>query len=126
MRLNKLFITAAIFLMASMAFVGCRKKADTIVKVYVRDSGNVAVPSASVTLLATPSPDQPPKEPSDLFPMTTTTNSNGEAIFSMNEVYQLGQAGVAVLDIEVVYGSDTGSGVVKVEQEETTEEVVFI
>ena len=38
----------------------------------------------------------------------------------------LGQAGVAILDIVVTSSSGNGVGVVKVEQEETTTESVFI
>ena len=58
--------------------------------------------------------------------MSGITNDQGRATFDFNDVYQLGQAGVAVLSIEVVAGSETGQGVIKVEQEQTTEEIVFV
>jgi hypothetical protein len=50
----------------------------------------------------------------------------GEAIFNFNEVYQLGQAGVAVLDIEVEKGLLTGQGIIKIEAETTSEQIIFI
>ena len=128
MRLNKiLFIASALLIVFATATTSCRKKADTLVKVIVIDSEtNAVVSGASVTLEANPSSGQPPKEPSDLFPMVSSSNTSGEAVFNLNEVYQLGQAGVAILDIVVTSGSGNGVGVVKVEQEVTTEETVFI
>jgi len=102
---------------------GCRKKKDTIAKIYVRDTMNAPVIGAQVVLkgesTVTPSP------PVVLFD-TTTTNGSGEAIFNFNDVYQLGQAGVAVLNIEAEAGGLTGQGIIKVEQETTSEETVFI
>jgi len=125
MRLNKLFFIAGALLI--LGATSCRKKADTLVKVIVIDSEtNAVVSGASVTLEANPSSGQPPKEPSTLFPMVSSSNTSGEAVFNLNEVYQLGQAGVAVLDIVVTSGIGNGVGVVKVEQEVTTKETVFI
>lgn len=128
MRLNKLFfIASALLILTATTVTSCRKKADTLVKVIVIDAEtNAIVAGASVILEANPSSGQPPKEPSELFPMESTSNSSGEAVFNLNEVYQLGQAGVAILDIVVTSSSGNGTGVVKVEQEETTTESVFI
>ncbi len=127
MKFNRIFIQGAFFLFAALLFVGCNKKEDTIIKVVVKDSANQVVSGASVTLLAPPSPPpQPPAAPSDNFPMTTSTNSAGEAVFNLNEVYQEGQAGVVVLDIEASANGATGQGIVKSEQEKEVVEVVFI
>ena len=128
MRLNKIFfIVSALLILVATTTTSCRKKADTLVKVIVIDAEtNMNVAGASVILEATPSAGQPPKEPSDLFPMESTSNSSGEAVFNLNEVYQLGQAGVAILDIVVTSASGNGIGVVKVEQEESVSEIVFI
>lgn len=126
--MNKFFSTALFAIaIAGMGIVfsssGCRKKKDTIAKIYVRDAANDPVSGAQVVLkgesTTTPSP------PVILFD-TTTTNGSGEAIFNFNDVYQLGQAGVAVLNIEAEYGSLTGQGIIKVEQETTSEETVFV
>ncbi len=127
MKLNRLFIRSVFFLFTALLFVACNKKEDTIVKIIVKDSANQVVSGASVTLLATPSPPpQPPAAPSDNFPMTTSTNSSGEAVFNLNDVYQEGQAGVAVLDVEASANGATGQGIVKAEQEKEVVEVVFI
>jgi hypothetical protein len=126
--MNKLFSAALIagtIIGAGVIFSssGCRKKKDTIAKIYVRDTANAAVVGAQVVLkgesTVTPSP------PVVLFD-TTTTNGSGEAIFNFNDVYQLGQAGVAVLNIEAEKGGMTGQGIIKIEQEVTSEETVFI
>jgi len=126
--MNKLFSTALLAVsIIGMGVVfsssGCRKKKDTIAKIYVRDTMNDVVVGARVVLkgesTVTPSP------PVVLFD-TTTTNGSGEAIFNFNDVYQLGQAGVAVLNIEAEKGGLTGQGIIKIEQETTSEETVFI
>ncbi len=104
-------------------FSGCRKKEDTIAKIYVRDSANLPVAGAQVVLYGTPT--VPNSTGSVLFD-TTVTNSSGEAIFNFNETYQLGQAGVAVLDIEATKDGATAKGIIKIEQETTSEETVFL
>jgi hypothetical protein len=74
---------------------GCRKKKDTIAKIYVKDEFSAPVQGAQVVL-------------------------------KFNDVYQLGQAGVAVLDIEVEKGLLTGQGIIKIEAETTSEQIIFI
>ncbi|OFZ67424.1 MAG: hypothetical protein A3D92_25330 [Bacteroidetes bacterium RIFCSPHIGHO2_02_FULL_44_7] len=106
-----------------IAFEGCRKKEDTIAKIYVRDADMLVVSDARVILYGQSTTNQPSNV--TLFD-TTTTNSAGEAIFNLNDVYQLGQAGVAVLNIDVDKGSKSGQGIIKVEQETTSEETVYI
>jgi hypothetical protein len=54
------------------------------------------------------------------------TNANGVAVFNFNDVYQLGQAGVAVLNIDVQKDALTGQGIIKVEQEVTSKETVYV
>jgi|SRR5690349_19484672 len=102
---------------------GCRKKKDTIAKVYVRDAANNPVVAAQVVLYGESTTS--PSPPVTLFD-TTTTNGTGEAIFNFNDVYQLGQAGVAVLNIKAEKNGQVGEGIIKVEQETTSEETVFI
>lgn len=101
----------------------CRKKADTIAKVTVRDTANVLVPGATVILYgeSTTDPIQPVVRRD-----TVTTNSSGVATVNYNDVYQLGQAGVAVLNISAEKGDLYGEGIIKVEQEEESTATVFI
>lgn len=102
---------------------GCRKKADTIAIIYVRDVANQFVVGAQVVLYGQSTTGQAANV--TLYD-TTTTNTSGEAIFNFNDVYQLGQAGVAVLNIEAYKDGAEGEGIIKVEQETTSEETVFI
>ena len=106
---------------------GCNKKKDTIAKVYVRDADNNPVVAAEVILYGenTNPSNSGSQNPVSLMD-TTTTNGSGEAIFNFNDVYQKGQAGVAVLNIKATKNGQSGSGIIKVEQETTSEETVFI
>lgn len=102
---------------------GCRKKKDTIAIIYVRDIANQLVSGAQVVLYGQSTINQPA---SVVLYDTTVTNTSGEAKFNFNDVYQLGQAGVAVLNIEAYKDGAEGQGIIKVEQETTSEETVFI
>ncbi len=121
---TKRFLTLGLFaLLSVVTVIGCRKKEDTIAKIYVRDASNQAVAGARVVVYGYSTINQPANV--NLFD-TTFTNSAGEAIFNFNDVYQLGQAGVAVLNIDVQKDALTGQGIIKVEQEVTSEETVFV
>ncbi|MNV47417.1 hypothetical protein D3C71_1392860 [compost metagenome] len=102
---------------------GCRKKKDTTAIIYVLDAQNERVAGAQVVLKGestiTPSP------PVILFD-TTLSDGSGVAIFNFNDVYQLGQAGVAVLNIEARKNTLSGQAIIKIEQEKDNEETVFI
>jgi hypothetical protein len=102
---------------------GCREKKDTIAIIYVRDAANDLVSGAQVVLYGQSTTGQPANVA--LYD-TTVTNLVGEARFNFNDVYQLGQAGVAVLNIEASKDGEDGQGIIKIEQEVTSEETVFI
>lgn len=102
---------------------GCRKKKDTIAIIYVRDAANQLVSGAEVVLYGQSTTTQPSNV---VLYDTTTTNTAGEARFNFNDVYQLGQAGVAVLNIEASANGLSGEGIIKIEQETTSEETVFV
>ncbi len=124
MKINKILFLGIFVLFGMTALVSCRKKAETIAKIYVRDINNNAVSGATVVIYGQSTTNQPS---SVVLYDTTTTNSAGEAIFNFDEVYQLGQAGVAVLNIDVsATDGKVGQGIIKVEQETTSEETVFI
>lgn len=120
--LTFLLLTSTVFLFSS-----CYKKEDTFAKIYVRDSNNNLVLGVEVKLFGEPTINNRVSNIS----FTSTTNSAGEAIFNLNEMYKAGQAGVAVLNIEAklpVTGSPTltGTGIIKINQEEMNDETVFI
>jgi hypothetical protein len=123
MKLNKYITFGLLAFIGFTTMISCRKKEDTIAKIVVRDASNQAVVGARVVLYGQSTTNQPASV--TCFD-TTSTNSSGEAVFNFNEKYQLGQAGVAVLNIDVDKGALTGQGIIKVEQEVTTEETVFV
>jgi len=120
-----IFITTSLtlFLASIVVFSSCRTKADTIARITVRDTANMLVPDARVILFgtSTTSPIQPVVRRDTAF-----TNSSGVAVFNYNDIYQLGQAGFAVLDIIVTKNDLSGSGIVKVEEEVENTQTVFI
>lgn len=122
MRTRIIFI-GLLFLLVGTISVSCRKKQETIAKIIVKDAGNNPVSGARVIVYGQSSTGQ---ASSVTLYDTTTTNSAGEAIFNFDDVYQLGQAGVAVLNIDADKDGNTGHGIIKVEEETTTTEVVYI
>jgi hypothetical protein len=102
---------------------GCRKKKDTTALIYVLDAQNQRVAGAQVVLKGESTVQNSP--PVVLFD-TTLSDGSGVASFNFNDVYQLGQAGVAVLNIEAKKDALSGEAIIKIEQEKVNEETVFI
>jgi|LauGreDrversion4_2_1035121.scaffolds.fasta_scaffold279302_2 hypothetical protein len=121
MKKNTLILAAL-----SIVLIGlnaCVKKEDTIAKIEVRDENNALVEQAMVVLHGTSTCNCPSQV---VVYDTAYTNAAGVATFNYNEIYQLGQAGVAVLDIEAYKGNRQGQGIIKIEAEKTNEETVII
>ena len=60
------------------------------------------------------------------FKDTVLTNTSGLAVFNLSELYQSGQAGVAILDIKAFTINRLGTGLIKIEPETTSEQTVII
>ena len=123
MKMNRFFSLSLIALLCMATIVSCRKKEDTIAEITVRDASNQAVAGARVVLYGQSTTTT---QQSVVLYDTTVTNSSGVAIFNFNDEYQLGQAGVAVLNIDVQKDGLSGQGIIKVEQEVVSEETVFV
>ncbi len=121
--MNKIIFLCSLFIVASVAVSGCRKKKDTIANIYVKDDNNILVDQAMVVLYGTNTAGTPQQVA--VFD-TAYTNVEGMATFNYNDIYQLGQAGVAVLDIKAQKLNKIGQGIIKIEAETTNEETVFI
>ncbi|NVK66000.1 MAG: hypothetical protein HWE22_15525 [Flavobacteriales bacterium] len=121
--MNRYMALSVVALLSLAMFVGCRKKQDTIAEITVLDASNQAVSGARVVIYGQSTTNQPANV---VLYDTTETNSSGVAVFNFNDVYQLGQAGVAVLNIDVQKDQLTGQGIIKVEQEVTSKETVFV
>lgn len=119
------FLILSIAVSTALLSTGCRKKKDTIAKIYVRDAANNPVAACQVILKGV-STTIPNNSANVTLYDTTETNASGEAIFNFNDEYKLGQAGVAVLNIVAKKNGLIGQGIIKVEEEVTSEETVFI
>lgn len=113
------------FIASAIVLGSCRKKADTTARVTVRDSLNRLVSGATVVLTAESTLPDSLKKPV-AYGDTAKTNSSGVATFNFNDIYQLGQAGVAVLDIIASKGVYFGKGIIKIEEETDNEATVFL
>ena len=124
MRLNKLMVFSLFLSIGMFTFIGCRKKKDTSAEITVRNSSGSTVANAQVVLYPTGS-QQGSVINSDIYD-TAYTNQEGVARFNFNEVYQLGQAGVVVLNIRAKSGASVGNGIIKIEEEVETKETVYL
>lgn len=112
-----------IVIMGLIVIGSCVKKEDTIAKIEVRDENNDVVEQAMVVLHGTSTCNCPSQV---AVWDTAYTNAAGIATFNYNEIYQLGQAGVAVLDINAYKANRFGQGIIKIEAEMINEETVII
>ena len=112
-----------IVIMGLIVIGSCVKKEDTIAKIEVRDENGDVVEQAMVVLHGTSTCNCPSQV---AVWDTAYTNAAGIATFNYNEIYQLGQAGVAVLDINAYKANRFGQGIIKIEAEMTNEETVII
>lgn len=124
MKLNKLIIFGLLLSLGVYSFVGCRKKKDTSAEITVRNSSGSTVANAQVVLY--PIGSQQGSVINSSIYDTAYTNQEGKARFDFNDVYQLGQAGVVVLNIRAKSGTDVGEGIIKIEEEVQTSETVYL
>lgn len=130
----KKILNLSLFALVSVTILtlsSCNKKEDTLAVITVLDAANQTVAGATVQLTAEPTPEANggPAVAGELIwnePLTSKTNSAGEATFNFNDIYKKGQAGVVVANISASYDGSTGQGIIKVEQEVTSEETVYI
>ncbi len=102
----------------------CKKEKDTIAKIKVVDENGELIPNAEVHLFPDPSIILPRPIIIDDYEIT---NFEGIALFDYTENFNLGQAGFSVLNIEVNSGDTIfGEGIIKIEEERTTEEVIIL
>lgn len=105
------------------AAAGCNKEEDTIAIVTIVDEEGHPVEGAYVKLfanLAYPLGDE------SRLTREALTGSDGKAEFDYTQQFKQGQAGFAVLDITSYKDSSAGFGIIKILEEEETEETVMI
>jgi len=121
--MKSVIFISCIALISAVSVSGCRKKKDTLAHIYVKNSTNQSVDNAMVVLYGTNTAGTPQQVA--VFD-TSYTNVEGLATFNFNEIYQLGQAGVAVLDIKAQKLNQFGIGIIKIEAEKLNEETVVL
>jgi hypothetical protein len=121
--MKSIFYLSLVALVAIVSVSGCRKKKDTLAHIYVKNNSNQSVDNAMVVLYGTNTAGTPQQVA--VFD-TSYTNVEGLATFNFNEIYQLGQAGVAVLDIKAQKLNQVGIGIIKIEAEKLNEETVIL
>ena len=127
--MNKVYAKLGIFAMfvgiIAVASLGsCRKESPTIAKIRVVDTSGAPFDSAMVRLYPTPTTTT---HGAILIDDTLYSDIDGYATFDYTDHFNLGQAGFAVLDIEVMSGDSLyGQGIIKIIEEEVNEETVII
>ena len=112
-----------LFCLAALVVVGtgCNKEKDTIAFVIVKDAAGRPVEGAYIKLYVTLS--DPQRDASRLF-REDLTNARGEVTFDYTDQFKQGQAGFAVLDILTYKDTLYAEGIIKIVEEETTEETL--
>jgi hypothetical protein len=115
----QLFMFVFIILGFSFGLGGCYKKQDTTLQVYVLDNTGSVVKDANVNVYAEPT-DTSIHNPVSLN-FSKITNENGVALFNLNEQYESGQSGVAIVKIKATYYNKSGESVVQIIEEVTNQ-----
>ncbi len=122
-RIQSKYLFIALILLG-LTITSCRKEGDTVAEIKVIGTDGAPVSGAMVRLYGTPTVVT---TRAMIIDDTLYTNAQGIAKFDYSENYNLGQAGVFVLDIEVrADGPLYGDGIIKVEQEEISKETVIV
>lgn len=121
---SKAFLFLSLITVSSVFIAtGCRKKKDTIANIYVKDVANLPVQGCKVILKGVSSTNN---QAGVVAYDTAFSDEDGLASFNFNDEYQLGQAGVFVLNIDAKKNGLKGTGIIKIEEEVTNNETVFI
>ncbi|CAG5085903.1 hypothetical protein [Parvicella tangerina] len=117
----KISLALMLFVGISTALSSCYKKKDTIAILTFVDANDDPVNGVEVTIDYIDGTGT--YEHREGLDQTGTTDGSGKVSFNFNELYKSGQAGVFVLDVKV---NGTEVGIIRVEEETTTEETYCI
>jgi len=102
----------------------CRKESPTVAVITVIDTSGAVFYGAMVRLYPTPTINP---HPGITIDDTLYSDIDGKATFDYTDRFNLGQAGFAVLDIEIRSGDTLyGTGIIKIEAEKTSKETVIL
>lgn len=132
-------LIASFLILLTISITGCRKEKETTATILVVNAAGLPVPNVFVRVYC---PDATCNRPGstldESMDRNDATGSNGEAKFNYTEAFQLGQAGFAVLDVEIFLTeaeldarianassiTPEASGVVKIEEEIENEQTI--
>ena len=123
--------TSVIFIVFSLTLLltNCYKEEDTTATITVVDGSSVPVVGVLVYLHC-PSATCTNSQLAANMKVSGITGTDGKVTFNFTEQYQAGQAGFAVLDVEVHLTAATGgtpeaTGVIKIEEEVENEQTII-
>lgn len=123
--MKQISLATLLFAIVALTLYSCRKEKDTIATITVVNSLDQPVVGATVRVYC-PSTTCAGNL-NENMDRTEVTNQSGKITLNYTEEYELGQAGFAVLDVEVTQpGSATpdATGVIKIEEEVTNEQTI--
>lgn len=120
--MRKLIHYTGLLCIAALVLISCGKEGDTIAKITVHDASGAPVSGAFVKVTGVDSQG----ENGGLIERDGTSDGTGVATFNFNDLYKRGQAGFAVLEVYAEKDSTWGEGIIKVEEETTSEATVVI
>ncbi len=101
----------------ALGVVGCNKEKDTIAEITVQDQQEENVSGALVHVFGEPS-DTAFQNKEIRIDREKKTGTNGKAKFNFTELFKKGQAGFAVLDVEITVDTFKIDGFIKVKEEQ--------
>jgi len=116
------FITA-------QTFNSCRPvKKDTTANIYVKDEANNAVKDAEVILFGTSTGNPVGSDTPGFgnYRDTVLTGSSGLAVFNLSDLYQSGQAGVAILDVKATKLNKQGISTITIQPQMANEKTIVL
>lgn len=119
---SKLFPALAF---ALIALLSCKTESPTLAKIYIRDTDGAPCANAKVRIFGEPT-SSPHNEM--IMDHTLYTDSEGGVTFDFTDDFKLGQAGFAVLNIEVNSTDELlhAEGIIKIEEEKINTETLII
>ena len=129
--MKQISIASLLIAMMALSFYSCRKEKDTTATITVVNAAQKPVPGATVRIYCpagTCSRADGQGELNADMDRSDVTGADGKVKLNYTEQYKLGQAGFAVLDVEVRLsaGSATAdaTGVIKIEEEQENEQTI--
>jgi len=124
-RMKSILIKTLLIFVIAFGFSSCKKTEDTIAKITVVDINGIGIPEADVRLFADGSGTT--VNVGDIRVDTmTVTNAAGDAVIDFSDFYEAGQAGLFVLNIEVLKDTLEAESIIKIEPELVNEETVIL